>query len=90
MKKVIASIAMIMGLMPILASAQTETKGTIVTVSNETIEGTIKEDKRAPTGYEVDVKSLEVIHFAEKYPITKESTYTKINEINPKNINGHE
>lgn len=43
MKKVIASIAILVGLLPILASAQTETKGTIVTANNEIIEGTIKD-----------------------------------------------
>src|SRR3989344_4160563 len=33
------------------------------------LEGEIKEDKRAPTGYEVLVKKLKVVHFAEVFPI---------------------
>lgn len=36
------------------------------------VEGSIREDKRAPTGYEVDVSKLNVINYAEQYPITKE------------------
>lgn len=38
------------------------------------IEGTIKEDKRAPTGYEVQVKNLTLIHPAERFPITKDQS----------------
>jgi len=38
------------------------------------LEGNIKEDKRAPTGYEIKVSKLKVIHFAEKYPITKDQS----------------
>lgn len=33
------------------------------------LEGELKEDKRAPTGYEVQVKKLNVIHFADVFPI---------------------
>ena len=42
--------------------------------SSVEIEGEIREDKRAPTGYEIDVEKLIVIHFAEKYPITKDQS----------------
>ena len=42
--------------------------------SSVEIEGEIREDKRAPTGYEIDVEKLNVIHFAEKYPITKDQS----------------
>lgn len=38
------------------------------------IEGEIFADKRAPTGFEVRVKNLEVIHLAERYPITKDQS----------------
>jgi asparaginyl-tRNA synthetase len=38
------------------------------------LEGTLKEDKRAPTGYELDVLKLNVIHFSETYPITKDQS----------------
>jgi len=42
--------------------------------SSVEIEGEIKEDKRAPTGYEIKVSKLNVVHFAEKYPITKDQS----------------
>jgi len=32
--------------------------------------GTVREDKRAPTGYELKIKELEIIHLAEEYPIS--------------------
>ena len=38
------------------------------------LEGEIAEDKRAPTGYEVRVKHLEIIHLAERFPITKDQS----------------
>ncbi len=36
------------------------------------IEGTIKEDKRAPTGFEIEVSKINIIHIAEDYPINKD------------------
>ncbi|MBS3143434.1 asparagine--tRNA ligase [Candidatus Woesearchaeota archaeon] len=42
--------------------------------SSVELEGEIAKDKRAPTGYEVKVSKLNVIHFAEKYPITKDQS----------------
>ena len=42
--------------------------------SSVEIEGVIKEDKRAPTGYEIKVSKLNVVNFAEKYPITKDQS----------------
>ena len=42
--------------------------------SSVEIGGEIKEDKRAPTGYEIKVSKLNVVHFAEKYPITKDQS----------------
>ena len=38
------------------------------------IEGDIKEDKRAPTGYEIQVSKLNVIQFAEVFPIKKDQS----------------
>jgi asparaginyl-tRNA synthetase len=38
--------------------------------SSITITGTAREDKRAPSGYEVDVKSFEVVGPSHDYPIT--------------------
>ncbi|MEK6973957.1 MAG: asparagine--tRNA ligase [Nanoarchaeota archaeon] len=35
------------------------------------ISGELYEDKRAPTGYEIKVEKLHVVHFAEKFPITE-------------------
>ncbi|MDZ7860906.1 MAG: asparagine--tRNA ligase [Candidatus Krumholzibacteriota bacterium] len=37
------------------------------------ITGSVKEDKRAPGGYELDVTDLKVIHIADGYPITPKS-----------------
>lgn len=42
--------------------------------SSVKIEGTIRKDKRAPTGYEIDVSKLDIVHKAEKYPITKDQS----------------
>ncbi|MCD4666874.1 asparagine--tRNA ligase [archaeon] len=42
--------------------------------SSVEIEGDLAKDIRAPTGYEVKVKKLKVVHFAEKYPITKDQS----------------
>lgn len=42
--------------------------------SSVEIEGTIYEDKRAPTDYEIKVDKLNVIQFAEKYPITEDQS----------------
>lgn len=38
------------------------------------LSGEIAEDKRAPTGYEIRVKDLKIIHVAERYPITKDQS----------------
>lgn len=38
------------------------------------IEGEIKEDKRAPTGYEVAVKKINIVHFSEVFPINKDQS----------------
>jgi len=35
------------------------------------IKGMVKEDKRAPGGYEVRVKDLKIVHLAQEYPIAK-------------------
>lgn len=42
--------------------------------SSVEIEGTIKEDSRAPTGYEISVEKINVIHVAEVFPITKDQS----------------
>ncbi|MBI4141274.1 asparagine--tRNA ligase [Candidatus Woesearchaeota archaeon] len=38
------------------------------------VDGEIFEDKRAPTGFELRVKNLNIIHVAERYPITKDQS----------------
>ena len=38
------------------------------------IQGTVKEDKRAPGGYELNVKDLKIIDFAETFPIVKDQS----------------
>ncbi len=38
------------------------------------LSGTLKEDKRAPTGFEVEVDDFKLIHKAERFPITKDQS----------------
>jgi len=38
------------------------------------IEGEIKKDERAPTGYELRVKKFEIVGLAERFPITKDQS----------------
>jgi len=40
--------------------------------SSVELEGIIKKDKRAPTGFEIDVENIKIIHVAEDYPINKD------------------
>lgn len=42
------------------------------------IEGTIKKDKRAPTGYEIQVKNYKLINLAEKFPIHKQESFESL------------
>jgi len=42
--------------------------------SSVQITGVVKEDKRAPGGYELQVTNLTVVNFAEPYPITKDQS----------------
>lgn len=38
------------------------------------LSGTLKEDKRAPTGFEVEVDDFKLVHKAERFPITKDQS----------------
>lgn len=38
------------------------------------LSGTLKEDKRAPTGFEVEVEDFKLVHKAERFPITKDQS----------------
>jgi asparaginyl-tRNA synthetase len=40
--------------------------------SSVEIEGSIKEDKRAPTGFEISVSKINIVHIAEDFPINKD------------------
>ncbi|MBI1972735.1 asparagine--tRNA ligase [Candidatus Woesearchaeota archaeon] len=42
--------------------------------SSMTVEGTLKEDKRAPTGYELQADKFTVLQRAEPFPITKDQS----------------
>jgi len=44
----------------------------ILVESSVEIEGEIKEDKRAPTGYEIDVDKINIVNLAEDFPINKD------------------
>ncbi|MBN1644697.1 asparagine--tRNA ligase [Candidatus Woesearchaeota archaeon] len=46
----------------------------LIIESSIELEGTIKEDKRAPTGYELHVSKLDVVQFAERFPIVKDQS----------------
>lgn len=42
--------------------------------SSVIIKGTVAEDKRAPTGYEIKISFLRPVHIAERFPITKDQS----------------
>jgi len=42
--------------------------------SSVQVEGIVKEDKRAPGGYELQVTGFQVVHFAEPFPIVKDQS----------------
>jgi len=42
--------------------------------SSVQVTGTVKEDKRAPGGYELQVTGVSVVNFAEPFPITKDQS----------------
>jgi asparaginyl-tRNA synthetase len=42
--------------------------------SSVIVTGMLKKDKRAPTGYEIEAKKIEVIGTAERFPITKDQS----------------
>ena len=42
--------------------------------SSVSIIGTVKQDKRAPGGYELQVTNLSIVNFAEPFPITKDQS----------------
>jgi len=46
----------------------------ILVESSVEISGQIRAEKRAPTGYEVEVKKLRLVHLAEVFPITKDQS----------------
>lgn len=49
--------------------------------SSLTLEGTVKEDKRAPGGYEVSAESVSIIGLAELFPITKDKSEEFIRDM---------
>ncbi len=46
---------------------------TLTQESSLKIRGTVSEDKRAPGGYELQISSIEPIHIAQEYPISRKS-----------------
>jgi asparaginyl-tRNA synthetase len=57
-----------------VASKMWKDTNNLLIESSIELEGTIKEDKRAPTGFEVHVNNLNVIQFAERFPIVKDQS----------------
>lgn len=45
------------------------------------IEGIVKEDKRAPSGYELGVEKLKIIGLAERFPIVKDQSEEFLREV---------
>src|SRR3989344_2307660 len=49
--------------------------------SSCTISGKIREDKRAPTGFELQVEDLEIVGLAERFPITKDKSVEFLRDV---------
>jgi asparaginyl-tRNA synthetase len=49
--------------------------------SSLTLEGAVKEDKRAPGGYEISVEKLSIIGLAEVFPITKDKSEDFLRDV---------
>ena len=49
--------------------------------SSAAIEGIVKEDKRAPGGYEIGVDKLEAVGIADRYPITKDQSEEFLRDV---------
>lgn len=49
--------------------------------SSVMLTGTVKEDTRAPTGYEIEVEDLEVVHYAENFPVAEGQSYEYLLDI---------
>ncbi|MEM3442312.1 MAG: asparagine--tRNA ligase [Candidatus Bathyarchaeia archaeon] len=49
--------------------------------SSITLEGTVKQDKRAPSGYEISVTDLSIIGLAEVFPITKDKSEEFLRDV---------
>jgi len=57
-----------------LPDAEFEAAEKALVESSVEITGEVKEDKRAPGGYEILARSIHVVNFAEPYPITKDQS----------------
>jgi len=49
--------------------------------SSVVLEGTVKEDKRAPTGFEITVSKLDIVGLSEVYPITRDKSTEHLMEV---------
>jgi len=49
--------------------------------SSVEITGTVKEDKRAPGGYELQIEQLDIIGIAERFPITKDQSEEFLRDV---------
>ncbi len=45
------------------------------------VKGIVKEDKRAPGGFEVEVKELEIVGLAERFPITRDKSEEFLRDV---------
>lgn len=49
--------------------------------SSVKIKGVVKKDKRAPGGYEIKAKDLEVVHLAERFPIVRDKSKEFLRDV---------
>jgi len=49
--------------------------------SSVILKGKVKKDKRAPTGYELQLTSFKIVHKAERYPITKDQSTEFLRDV---------
>ncbi len=61
------------GIVQVVFKGESDAENTSIE-SSVKIRGIVKEDKRAPTGIEVEGKSIEIVHKAERFPITKDQS----------------
>ncbi|MEM4214876.1 MAG: asparagine--tRNA ligase [Candidatus Pacearchaeota archaeon] len=55
-----------------ISEAEWKDASKLLIESSVELEGSLRKDERAPTGYEVDVSKIRIVSYAEPFPITKD------------------